>query len=101
MVLYWQQRLYLCLTKIIDYDVNWLYNSSMEHPLISNLDSLTEQELLDKVNELNKKLGIAYRTGNGHLCDQLRMAIESYQTKYQDKIRRDPDNNFDEIIDIS
>jgi hypothetical protein len=73
----------------------------MEHPLISNLDSLTEQELLDKIAELNRKLGIAHRTGNGHLCDQLRMAIESYQTKYQDKIRRDPDNNFDEIIDIS
>jgi hypothetical protein len=73
----------------------------MEHPLISNLDSLTEQELLDKVNELHKKLGIAYRTGNGHLCDKFRMDIESYQTKYQDKIRRDPDNNFDEIIDIS
>jgi len=73
----------------------------MEHPLISNLDSLTEQELLDKVNELHKKLGIAMRTGNGYLCDQLRMAINSYQTKYQDRIRKNPDNNFDEIIDIS
>jgi hypothetical protein len=73
----------------------------MEHPLISNLDSLTEQELLDKVNELHKKLGIAARTGNGYLCDQLRMAIESYQSKYQDRIRKNPDNNFDEIIDIS
>jgi hypothetical protein len=73
----------------------------MEHPLVGNLDSLTEQELLDKVNELNRKLGIAYRTGNGHLCNQLRMAIESYQIKYQDRIRRNPDTNFDEIIDIS
>jgi hypothetical protein len=73
----------------------------MEHPLISNLDTLTEQELLDKVNELHKKLGIAARTGNGYLCDQLRMAIESYQSKYQDRIRKNPDNNFDEIIDIS
>lgn len=73
----------------------------MEHPLISNLDGLTEQELLDKVNELNKKLGIAYRTGNGYLCNQLRMAIESYQSKYQERIRKNPDNNFDEIIDIS
>ena len=73
----------------------------MEHPLISNLDTLTEQELLDKENELHKKLGIAARTGNGYLCDQLRMAIESYQSKYQDRIRRNPDNNFDEIIDIS
>ena len=73
----------------------------MEHPLISNLDSLTEQELLDKVNELHKILSIAMRTGNGYLCDQLRMAINSYQTKYQDRIRKNPDNNFDEIIDIS
>lgn len=73
----------------------------MEHPLISNLDSLTEQELLDKVNELHKKLSIAMRTGNGYLCDQLRMAINSYQAKYQDRIRKNPDNNFDEIIDIS
>jgi hypothetical protein len=73
----------------------------MEHPLISNLDSLTDQELLDKVNELHKKLGIAYRTGNEYLCNQLRMAIESYQSKYQDRIRKNPDNNFDEIIDIS
>jgi len=73
----------------------------MEHPLIASLDSLTEQELLDKINELNRKLGIAYQTGNGHLCNQLRMAIESFQTKYQDKIRRDPDTNFDQIIDIS
>jgi hypothetical protein len=73
----------------------------MEHPLVGNLDTLTEQELLDKVNELNRKLTIAYRTGNGHLCNQLRMAIESYQTKYQDRIRRNPDKNFDEIIDIS
>jgi hypothetical protein len=73
----------------------------MEHPLIGNLDSLTEQELLDKITELNRKLTIAYQTGNGHLCNQLRMAIESFQTKYQDKIRRDPGGNFDQIIDIS
>ena len=73
----------------------------MEHPLIGNLDSLTEQELLDKITELNRKLTIAYQTGNGHLCNQLRMAIESFQTKYQDKIRRDPGTNFDQIIDIS
>ena len=73
----------------------------MEHPLIGNLDTLTEQELLDKVNELNRKLSIAYRSGNGYLCNQLRMAIESYQSKYQERIRKNPGNNFDEIIDIS
>jgi len=73
----------------------------MEHPLIANLDSLTEQELLDKITELNRKLGIALRSGNAYLCNQLRMAIESYQTKYQERIRKSPDTNFDDIIDIS
>jgi hypothetical protein len=73
----------------------------MEHPLIANLDNLSEQELLDKITELNRKLGIAYGTGNAYLCNQLRMAIESYQSKYQEKLRKGPDNNFDEIIDIS
>ena len=73
----------------------------MEHPLIANLNDLTEEQLLEKVTELQRKLSIAYRTGNADLCNQIRMAIESFQTKYQDKIRRDDSNNFDEIINIS
>lgn len=72
----------------------------MEHPLIQNLDDLSEEQLQEKISELTKKLGIAYRTGNGHLCNQLRMALESYQNKYQEKIRKGPDP-FDEVIDIS
>jgi N-acetyl-anhydromuramyl-L-alanine amidase AmpD len=73
----------------------------MEHPLISNLNDLTEEQLLEKVTELQKKLSIAYRIGNADLCNQIRMAIESFQSKYHDKIRRDKNNNFDEIINIS
>ena len=73
----------------------------MEHPLIPNLDGFTAEQLLEKINELNRKLGIAYSTGNAHLCNQLRMAIESYQTKYNEKLRGGPGTAFDEIIDIS
>jgi hypothetical protein len=73
----------------------------MEHPLISNLDDLSLEQLSEKISELNKKLGIAYRTGNAYLCDQLRMAIESYQTKYQEKLRGSSGTPFDEVIDIS
>jgi hypothetical protein len=73
----------------------------MEHPLIPNLDNLTETDLQEKISELNKKLGIAYNTGNGHLCNQIRMAIESYQTKYQEKLRGNRGTPFDEVIDIS
>jgi hypothetical protein len=73
----------------------------MEHPLIGTLDDLTVDQLGEKVSELNKKLTIAMRSGNGHLCSQLRMAIESYQTKYQEKLRGNSGTPFDEVIDIS
>ena len=73
----------------------------MEHPLIASLEELTTDQLQEKISELNRKLGIAYRMGNNDLCNQLRMAIESYQTKYQEKIRNNPDTNFDDVIDIS
>ncbi|WP_353482967.1 hypothetical protein [Haliscomenobacter sp.] len=79
----------------------------MEHPFINNLDSLTPEQLGSKISELHKKLGIAYRTGNGYLCDQLRMAIESYTTKHQQKIaelnkpRDGDDDAFKSKIDIS
>ena len=59
----------------------------MEHPLIHNLNELSEDELVSKISELNKKLGIAARSGNRHLCQQLRMALESYQNTYQEKLR--------------
>lgn len=72
----------------------------MEHPLIPNLDSLTTQQLTDKLSELNKKLAIAYRSGNSYLCDQLRMAIESYNTKYQERLNNSEKTPFSEVIDI-
>jgi hypothetical protein len=59
----------------------------MEHPLIGSLDELTLEELSTKINELGKKLGIAARTGNGHLCDQIRMAMTNYQNMYQQKLQ--------------
>jgi hypothetical protein len=39
--------------------------------------------------------------GNADLCNQIRMAIESHQNKYQEKIRKDPDGEFNNVIDIS
>lgn len=75
----------------------------MEHPLIGNIDHLTEDELSVKINELNRKLNMATRSGNGHMCNQLRMAIESFQSKYQQKLqeaRKGQSTNFDDKIDI-
>lgn len=77
----------------------------MEHPLVPNLDSLTIDELGSKISELNKKLTIAMRMGNGHLCEQIRMALENYQIKYQEKnqdlFNKSTGNNYQDKIDIS
>ena len=73
----------------------------MEHPLIKNLNDLSNQELLDKISELHKKLAIAARSGNGHMCNQIRMALESYQNQFHEKTRKDSGTPFDDVIDIS
>ena len=74
----------------------------MDHPLISNIDDLTTEELSSKVTELNKKLAIAYRLANHDLCNQIRMAIETYQNKYQEKLRKTSSGtDYDGMIDIS
>ena len=77
----------------------------MEHPLIGPLDEQTLEELGARINELGKKLSIAARTGNGHLCNQIRMAMENYQNMYQTKLQESykkaqGDTNFDDKINI-
>jgi hypothetical protein len=61
----------------------------MEHPLIGNLDDLSVDQLTAQISDLSRKLGIASRTGNAHLCNQIRMALETYQNKYQQKLQAD------------
>ena len=74
----------------------------MEHPLIGDLSSLTADELNTRISDLYKKLNIAMQTGNGHLCSQLRMALESYTVRYQEKIQETTkQHNFDDKIKIS
>ena len=75
----------------------------MEHPLIGNLGDLTADELSSKITELYGKLNIATRSGNAHLCNQIRMALESYQNKYQAILaeqQRKANVNFDDKIKI-
>lgn len=77
----------------------------MEHPLIGDISQLSLEDLSTKLSELNRKLTIAQRTGNAHVCNQLRMAIESFQTRYQVKLKETQKNgsaevNFDHMINI-
>ena len=75
----------------------------MEHPLIGNLSELTADELSSKITDLYSKLNIATRSGNGHLCNQIRMALESYQSRYQALLAEQQQKanvNFDDKIKI-
>jgi hypothetical protein len=78
----------------------------MEHPLIGNISDLTLDELSSKVSELQKKLSIVQRTGNGHLANQVRMALESYYNVYQARLQESYQKdqtggiNFDNKINI-
>jgi len=74
----------------------------MEHPLISNIDHLTEAELIEQITELNKKYYACMHTGNANLANQVGMAIETYRNKLSEKqTKLRPGSDFEDKIDIS
>ena len=73
----------------------------MEHPLIKDINDLTEADLTDKINELTNKYMIAQRSGNAHLCNQILMALETYRNKRQEIYNRGKDTGHEDKIDIS
>jgi hypothetical protein len=79
----------------------------MEHPLISNLEDLTLEQLQERITELSRKVGIAHRMGNAQLRHQVQMALETYQNKYREKQQQlwkkndDTGSDFSDRIDIS
>lgn len=79
----------------------------MEHPLIGNIDNLELDELQTKINDLTKKLSIAHRMGNAQLVGQIRMALETFQTKHREKQQalwdasKKSGPDFSDKIDIS
>lgn len=76
----------------------------MEHPLIGDTSDLTLEQVQGKINELTKKLTIAYRSGNGMLVSQVQMALETYQNRYRtilDKMYAAKGQELQGKIDIS
>lgn len=77
----------------------------MEHPLIGDISHLTMEQLGATVSDLQKKLSMAQRVGNGHVANQLRMALETYNNAYQARLQEsyrkaEGDHNFANKIDI-
>ena len=79
----------------------------MEHPLIHDIDGLSVEELQSRISDLTKKLSWATRTGNGQLAGQIRMALETFQNKYRQRMdeiyakSNQKGQDFSDRIDIS
>ncbi len=78
----------------------------MEHPLINNIDDLSQDEIMTKINELRRKQNWAMRT-NPDLARQIGMAIESFQNRYraiqeqQDLKAKASGKDYSDRIDVS
>lgn len=79
----------------------------IEHPLISNIDDLTLEEIQTRISDLTKKLNWASRSGNANLTSQIRLALDTFRSKYSEKqqaIYKEATKNnptFADKIDIS
>ena len=78
----------------------------MSHPLTPNLSNLSMDELVNKYNDLYKRMGMASRWGNGAMIGQLRMILEDYQFEIDKRNRlqleemQNKSSQFKDIIDI-
>ena len=79
----------------------------MYHPLLENLDSKSIEQLTEMLNELSKKMSIAYQSGNYQLLEQVRMMHGAVQDKFNEKTRAQIDalerrnqNKKDDNLDI-
>ena len=53
------------------------------HPLTQDLTKLTDEELNQKYNELQKKMTLSYRMGSSDLIAQISMVMEDFQREMQ------------------
>jgi hypothetical protein len=74
----------------------------MQHPFITDLSDKSLEDISKTLSDLNQKLNFAYRAQNGAMINQLRMAIESYNTEYKKRIdEMYKKNNIEKQINIS
>ena len=57
------------------------------HPLMSNLNDKTLDELLKSINETYKKISFAGKMGNSAMVNQLRLIADTYQEEINKRYR--------------
>jgi hypothetical protein len=79
----------------------------MFNPLLEDLTTLKDTELDTRTNDLNKKYGIAMRTGNGALAQQVAIVIEALreetarrQFEANKKLMSKQNKDLDNLINV-
>ncbi len=76
------------------------------HPLVSDLSSLSNEDLHKKYNELMAKMNQAYKFGPTSVIPQMQMILENYRFEMDKRNRKtleeieEKNNKFKGIIDI-
>jgi hypothetical protein len=71
----------------------------MFHPLETDLSTLKDQELEDKILELNKKYFAAYRLGKPELLTQITTFITIYKDEMSKRTMKRLNGNTDDDLD--
>ena len=79
----------------------------MFNPLLPDLTHLKDADLEEKLSELNRKLGIAYRLGNGGVVNQISIALEALrdemsrrQSEASKKLLQKQNKDLDGLINV-
>lgn len=87
---------------------NWpsFYQGDIMHPLVENLEKLSNEELHKRYNDLMAKFNQAYRFGPTSVIPQMQMILENYKSEMDNRNRRtleemeQKNDKFKGIIDI-
>lgn len=58
------------------------------HPLQENISNLTDDELYNKMSDINKRISQAYRMNMQDAVSQLQLLMQGYQYEYSERQRK-------------
>lgn len=80
----------------------------MYNPLLPDPSKLKTEDLENKINELMRKYFIASKFGQGAVCEQLTIILETYKEEQRkrfveanQKIIKNQDKNLDDYINVN
>lgn len=74
---------------------------TIEHPLVQVDPEISAEQLQTRIQELTRKLTTARRLGNAHLANQIQMALASYQSVQDRRLREQQDRDRGNLPDYS